>query len=91
MQSRLHFLVSGVVQGVFFRGTVQREALTLGLKGWVRNLDDGRVECVAEGDKESLEKLLVWARRGPPGAVVEKVDFYWETATGAFKNFIVTG
>ncbi len=90
MRARLHFLVSGTVQGVFFRGTGQREALILGLTGWIRNLDDGRVECVAEGEREGLERLLEWAGRGPAGAVVEKIDFKWEKATGEFRDFKIT-
>ena len=90
-KERLVFIVSGIVQGVFFRGTTQREAVILGLTGWVRNLDDGEVECVAEGERASLEKLLAWAKRGPPGAVVEGMKADWGTATGEFKGFVILG
>ncbi len=90
-KERLVFIVSGIVQGVFFRGTTQREALVLGLTGWVKNLESGDVECVAEGERENLEKLLAWARRGPPGAVVEKIDFSWGKASGEFLGFRITG
>ena len=87
LKVRVHVYVSGRVQGVFFRSETQDEALRHGLTGWVRNLPDGRVEAVFEGEKENVEKLVEFCRRGPPGARVAKVDVTWEDYTGQFKSF----
>ncbi len=62
----VYIRVTGRVQGVFFRGSVEEEARALGLRGWVRNVTDGSVEAVAEGDRESVERLVAFCRRGPP-------------------------
>lgn len=67
------FWVSGKVQGVFFRASTREQALRLGLSGSARNLDDGRVEVIAAGDDESLERLATWLRKGPPSSKVESV------------------
>ncbi|RLI27125.1 MAG: acylphosphatase [Candidatus Hecatellales archaeon] len=84
---RAHVYVSGLVQGVFFRWHTREEALRLGVKGWVRNLPDGRVEAVFEGEKEAVEQMLEFCRRGPPGAEVENVEVRWEKPTGEFSTF----
>ena len=89
MKARAHIFVSGRVQGVFFRSETQDEALRQSLTGWVRNLPDDRVEAVFEGEKESVEKLVEFCRRGPPGARVAKVDVTWENYTGQFKSFTI--
>ena len=68
------FLVSGKVQGVFFRASTREQALKLGLSGHAINLDDGRVEVVAEGDGAAVEALATWLRRGPPMARVDRVE-----------------
>ena len=86
---RLGIVVNGRVQGVWFRGSTQEEALRLGLRGWVRNLPDGRVEAVIEGERRLLEQLLAWCRTGPPGARVAAVSARWETATGEFEGFSI--
>jgi len=80
-------MVHGIVQGVYFRYSTQREAQSLGLTGWVRNLPDGGVEIVCEGPKDAVEKLVLWARSGPRGALVEHVDVSWEDYTGGFLTF----
>ncbi|HEY6543731.1 MAG TPA: acylphosphatase [Dokdonella sp.] len=67
------FLVDGQVQGVFFRASTQARALELGLRGHARNLEDGRVEVVAEGDASALDALAEWLRQGPPAARVDRV------------------
>lgn len=67
------FLVSGKVQGVFFRASTRNEALRLGLNGYARNLADGRVEVVAEGRPEALRELEQWLWQGPPAAQVDDV------------------
>ena len=87
MPVRAHVYVSGLVQGVFFRWHTREEALRLGVKGWVRNLPDGRVEAVFEGEKEAVEQMLEFCRRGPPGAEVENVEVRWEKPTGEFSTF----
>jgi acylphosphatase len=70
---RYRVLVSGRVQGVYFRDTCQRMALEHGVSGWVRNLPDGRVEAIFEGPAEGVQALVDWARRGPSLAVVDGV------------------
>jgi len=87
LRVRAHVYVSGMVQGVFFRSETQDEALRHGLTGWVRNLPDGRVEAVFEGEKERVEKLIEFCRRGPPGARVTNVEVVWENYTGELRNF----
>jgi acylphosphatase len=87
MKKRAHIVVRGIVQGVFFRYTTQREAQGLGLTGWVKNIPDGGVEIVCEGDKEAVEKLVQWSRSGPRGAFVEETDVSWENYTDGFLTF----
>ncbi|MEA4811304.1 MAG: acylphosphatase [Anaerolineaceae bacterium] len=87
MQQRLHAWVSGRVQGVGFRYFVHQLASHLGLNGWVRNLPDGRVETLAEGEMEALEALLTGLKRGPGGARVQEVKTDWAPASGEFDRF----
>jgi len=84
---RAHIFVSGKVHGVFFRAETQEKAQQLGLTGWVRNLPDGRVEAVFEGDKAKVEEMVKWARKGSPGAIVNDLELEWEEYQGEFKNF----
>lgn len=84
---RLEVLVRGMVQGVGFRAHTQWEAARLGLRGYVRNLRDGRVEVVAEGTREDLERLERFLRAGPPGARVAQVEARWLPAGGSFRDF----
>jgi acylphosphatase len=84
---RLHAVVHGDVQGVGFRYFVQRTAQQLGLRGWVRNNDDGTVELVAEGDREHLEELRRAVEEGPRHSHVERVDTRWSGATGTLGSF----
>jgi acylphosphatase len=86
---RAHIIVSGLVQGVFYRATMQEVARSLGVTGWVRNLPDGRVEAVAEGDEEAVKKLIEWAWRGPRLARVENVEVKWEDYRGEFRDFYI--
>jgi acylphosphatase len=87
MPSRIHIRIFGDVQGVFFRAGVQEEAQRLGLKGWVRNRDDGSVEVVAEGGTEALRELLEWCSHGPIGASVSRCEHEWLSGTGGFAGF----
>lgn len=71
---RVHLFVSGRVQGVFFRAETKRQALKLGLKGWVRNVQDGRVESVFEGYESDVEAMIAWCMKGPRFARVKEVE-----------------
>lgn len=88
-KARLHIFVDGRVQGVFFRANTREEASSLGLSGWVRNCLDGRVEAVFEGEKDKVEKILKWCKKGPPGAMVRNVEENWEEATDEFDTFSI--
>jgi acylphosphatase len=79
---RRRVVVHGFVQGVFFRDTVRRRALTLGVAGWVRNNRDGTVEAVFEGDAAAAESLVALSHKGPRGADVERVDVFEEEPEG---------
>jgi acylphosphatase len=85
--SRLTAHVTGLVQGVNFRWFTQRRANELNVVGYVKNEPDGSVSFVAEGPRESLERLLDFARSGPSSAVVENVETEWGTPTGEFYRF----
>ena len=87
MKVRAHVYVSGLVQGVFFRYETMRNARRRNVTGWVRNLPDGRVEAVFEGEKSDVEAMISFCRRGPPGAMVRDVKVTWEKPTGEFKDF----
>lgn len=80
---RRRVVVSGLVQGVFFRDTVRRAAQAAGVSGWVRNNPDGTVEADLEGDPGAVERVLEVCRRGPPGARVDRVEIEPEEPTGA--------
>jgi acylphosphatase len=71
---RRRVVVHGRVQGVFFRDSTRRQADSLGVAGWVRNRPDGTVEAVFEGEPDAVERMMGWARRGPRGADVTRVD-----------------
>jgi acylphosphatase len=89
-RARLHLVVRGRVQGVFFRRATMDEARSLGLTGWVRNLPSGEeVEIVAEGPRRNLQMLWSWAHSGPPGARVEDVTEEWSEYRGEFTSFRV--
>lgn len=79
---RAHVYVSGQVQGVNFRGATQDQAESLGLAGWVRNLEDGRVEAVFEGDSETVRNMIDWCENGPSSADVDDVSVENEQPEG---------
>ena len=87
--SRVHVYVSGRVQGVFFRASTRDMARSYGVKGWVKNCIDGGVEAVFEGKKETVDKIVNWCRKGPPGAFVKNIDVCWEEYLGEFDEFSV--
>ena len=86
-QEQLEAIVHGFVQGVFFRHNTRIEATRLGLTGTVQNLPDGTVRVVAEGPRDRLDRLLVWLRRGPELADVERVDAAWRDAAATYSDF----
>lgn len=86
-KARAHIFVSGRVQGVLFRKNTKRQADKLGIFGWVKNLSDGRLEAVFEGDKPSIEKIINWARRGPFWAQVKSLRVILEDYQGQFAGF----
>ena len=86
---RAHVVVTGRVQGVFYRASCRDEAAARSLSGWVRNAEDGSVEAVFEGPEADVRAILDWCRRGPPSAAVKDVAVAWETPTGE-RGFRVT-
>ena len=82
-----NLIISGNVQGVFYRASCQDVAVKYGLNGWVRNLPSGEVEVLVQGEKEKIEKLIEWCKKGPPNARVEEVKVKWEEVTGVFNGF----
>ena len=84
-------MIRGDVQGVGFRYFVLRKAQQLGLRGWVRNNDDGTVELVAEGARQDLEQLKRAVEEGPRMARVDRVDTSWQSATGNLDRFDLAG
>jgi acylphosphatase len=89
MKARAHVHVSGRVQGVFFRAETADLARSLDLVGWVKNLSDGRVEVLLEGEKQDVEKAVAFCERGPPNAQVQKLEVKWEDWKGEFSDFRV--
>jgi acylphosphatase len=89
MKVRAHVIVSGRVQGVFFRSVTQREAEARDVKGWVRNLPKGSVEAVFEGEEEAVNAMVEFCRRGPSRARITNVDLVWEDFKGEFGSFEV--
>ena len=89
MKKRFHVHVSGRVQGVFFRANAWETARSLGLTGWVRNLPDGRVEAVFEGEEEAAEKMLAWCRTGTPPARVDRLEISEEAVSSGLKDFSI--
>lgn len=86
-KARARVVVSGRVQGVFFRQNTQQKAKELGITGWVKNLPDGQVEAIFEGDKEKVEKMVKWAEKGPDSARVDSFNVEWQEYRGEFENF----
>lgn len=84
---RVHVYIEGKVQGVFFRDSTRKQASKLGVEGWVRNLPDGRVEAVFEGDPEAVDEILTWAETGPARARVEGMEVDEQEPEGAFDGF----
>jgi len=86
---RVHVYISGRVQGVFFRAETQRVASGFHLTGWVRNMKDGRVEALFEGDDANMDKMLDWCHIGPPAARVKEVFVEEEPSACEFHDFVI--
>jgi len=89
IQKRIHIFVTGRVQGVFFRQSTKVMAIKNNVKGWVRNLDDGRVEIVGEGEIQDTENLPQWCKTGPANSRVDEFELSEENVTDEFENFEV--
>ena len=89
MKVRVHIFIGGRVQGVFFRWETRAEARRRGISGWVRNLPDGKVEAIFEGEKERVEEMIDFCRRGSPGARVTGVEIVWEEYSGDYRDFTI--
>ncbi len=81
-RERAHVFISGKVQGVFYRANTKEMAAQIGIDGWVKNLNDGRVEAVFEGERKDIEKIIDWCWEGSPQANVEDIDVSWEGPNG---------
>jgi acylphosphatase len=88
-KARARVFIEGRVQGVFYRAFAREVAYGLSLNGWVRNLRDGRVEAVFEGDKMAIEQAIKECYTGPPGARVSRIDVQWEPYKGEEKEFSI--
>ncbi|MDY6987134.1 MAG: acylphosphatase [Thermodesulfobacteriota bacterium] len=89
-KTRAHVCIGGRVQGVCFRMDTRRAAIERNVTGWVRNLPDGRVEAVFEGDDADVRSAVAWCETGPPIAHVTKVAVEWEPYSGEFDKFQIT-
>jgi acylphosphatase len=87
LKAKVHIIVSGRVQRVYFRGYTKNEAQKRNVNGWVRNLPDGRVEAVFEGEKEDIDDLIKSVNEGPSYAKVENLNIKWEDFKGEFTDF----
>lgn len=87
--ARAHVFISGRVQGVNFRANARAYAREIGVSGWVRNLEDGRVEAVFEGDRLAVQRMVSWCYSGPAHARVDAVDVQWEKPTGEEREFSI--
>ena len=85
-----HLIISGKVHGVFYRASCQKVAQELTLTGWVRNLPRGEVEVLAQGEKEKIEKLIEWCKKGPPSANVSGVKLEWGDIVKELLEFEIT-
>jgi acylphosphatase len=89
MKTNVHVLISGRVQGVWFRASTKQKAEQLGLKGWVRNADDGCVEAFFQGDEKQVNEMINWCHHGPSLAKVEKVEVTKKESIDMFEDFSI--
>lgn len=86
-KTRVHLYISGIVQGISYRSYTRVKASQMNVTGWVRNLPDGRVEAVFEGETENVKAMVDWCRTGPPAARVKQVEVNDEPHTGQYRFF----
>ena len=84
---QVHLIISGKVQGVFYRASCQKIAIQYDLKGWVKNLSTGQVEVLAQGKKEEIEKFINWCKKGPPHAIVNDLEIKWQPLNHDYNTF----
>ena len=89
IQKRIHIFVTGRVQGVFFRQSTRVMAIKNNVNGWVRNLDDGRVEIVAEGETQNIDNFVIWCKTGPANSRVDEFELIEEICNKEFEIFEV--
>lgn len=89
MKEQLHVLISGRVQGVWFRANTQRKAQELGITGWVRNTSDGKVEAIFEGETTQLKNMISWCHKGPQFSQVTNVEIQHKQYTGQYTSFTI--
>lgn len=90
MKKQVHVIISGRVQGVWYRVSTKKMATTLGLLGWVKNRSDGAVEALFEGDEDVIHRMIAWCKQGPPLAQVTEVKVKDKQPTGEFKEFSIS-
>jgi len=89
MKQRIHIIIKGRVQGVFFRAQAKRQAQIFNITGWIKNNPDGSVELIAEGEEDNLNQLQAWCTKGPDIAKVENIKAKQEEYKGEFTTFSV--
>jgi acylphosphatase len=89
MDIKIKVLISGKVQGVFFRFNTKKNADELGLSGWVKNTKDGKVEALFEGDEKDIYKMIEWCSKGPSNSKVTKVDVFKKKYVKEYNNFSI--
>ena len=89
MKISTHVIISGRVQGVWFRASTRKKAQEIGLTGWVKNTEDGKVEAVFEGEEDKVEKMISWCHLGPPFAKVEEVVVKKQEKIVGFEDFLI--
>ena len=89
MRINKHVIISGRVQGVWFRASTKQKASQLGLIGWVRNINDGCVEAVFEGEETLVKEMIEWCQHGPPRANVENVEIKDQNLTNSYDDFTI--
>jgi len=89
MKTNVHVIISGRVQGVWFRSSTKQKAEQLGVTGWVKNTRDGCVEAIFEGEENNIKEIVEWCHRGPPLAKIERVEVKNQNITNGFDGFSI--
>ena len=89
MKSKVHVVISGQVQGVWFRASTRDKAQQLGLTGWVKNTAEGNVEAIFEGEEQQVQQMIDWCHHGPPQAQVYNVEVQKKPVSQSFEQFSI--